>query len=63
MRRDHTALVLEPSRGAVRRFHEGGTGGCSRRAHREAEALGLLTYRPGTALLGEQGLPAGTTVA
>jgi salicylate hydroxylase len=60
-RRDRTAFVLEASRGAVRRFHGTGTGGYTRREHRDAEALGLFTYRPGTAALGEPGLPAGTT--
>jgi salicylate hydroxylase len=59
-RRDRTALVLEASRGAVRRFHRSDTGVYSRREHRDAEALGLFSYQPGRAALGESGLPAAT---
>jgi salicylate hydroxylase len=57
-RRARTALVQEASRGAVRRFHQSDGGGYSRARHRDAEALGLFKYHPGTAPLGNPGLPS-----
>lgn len=54
-RRARTALVLEASRGAVRRFHHADGEGYSRARHRDAEALGLFNYHPGTVALGEPG--------